>query len=143
MSAFAALIYIHIAGMPLGQLTKQHCHDIPDGLKHGIGRQSAPSPHLKTNVRPIRPPTYTYDEEGEITGIDTVADEWIMAVDSSSVDWVDEDDMREDVSLVMAEYLGVQVGIFHNPNIVVESYDHAGMLVFLANNAVAWGEVVG
>jgi hypothetical protein len=139
MAAFDDVTYVVISGMP-GQLTKAHLHAIghkQNGIHRGIGNQSNAQPHLQTGIRPIRITTYTDDEQ---TIIDTVADAWLMRVASASVDWQTDDDARDGIAPVMAEYLNVPESIFRNLNIITAIHARAGALQFLAANPEWDGE---
>lgn len=128
MNPFENVQYWHISEVPKGWTIGERVG--ATNAMRGVGVQSNANPALITHMRPIAPATY--DDEGSPT---TAADEWLLAGDMSNV-------TRDDVVQVIAAELGVNPTAV-DAKIQVVVFDHSEVLQFIADNAAAWGEVVG
>ena len=127
--------YILVTGVPPGLAIDDRAR-ASQGLKLGIGKQSAPQPWQITSVRPN---TKTiYDEFGEVLA---VAESWLMGGDFSDETWADDDEMHDRIAQVLADYLESPLPAIQ-ANIEAETLSHEDVLLELSNNAVFWGEVI-
>ena len=125
--------YLLVTGVPPG-LLKQQRADASQAWKKGFGRQSANQPWQVTHVRPNTPTVFLYDEDGEVTGVDTTASSWIIAGD------FDVPTTVTDIATVLADYLGVPMPPLRN-NIDVFTMTHEEVLQMLHDDPEHWGEV--
>lgn len=133
------------AHVPPGLVDKEDQHGMQFGLIGTMGKHNSIYPDRNTDVRPNVETTYFYDEDGEITGIDGVADAWLVSGDWSDETWADEDELTDQVAWALLDYFELPDNQFLPMRNTLDCYvlTHEGMLNELTDNAALWGESVG